>query len=96
MSDERDTILNIIGIGESAEPTDIARFEQEYLADMTSRREIAEREATVAPTSTKSVPPKPTSAPGAAAPLPPSPQEFYAKVTQRPDIREILKRLASS
>jgi len=29
----RDAILNIIGIGESAEPTDIARHEREYLAD---------------------------------------------------------------
>lgn len=31
--DERDALLNIIGIGESAEPTDIAREEQEYLAE---------------------------------------------------------------
>ncbi len=31
--EERDTLLNIIGIGESAEPTDIARDEQEYLAE---------------------------------------------------------------
>jgi hypothetical protein len=29
---ERDSILNIIGIGESAEPTDIARHKQAYLA----------------------------------------------------------------
>ena len=31
-SEQRDSLLNIIGIGESAEPTDIARDEQEYLA----------------------------------------------------------------
>ena len=31
--EDRDTLLNIIGIGESAEPTDIARYEQEYLAE---------------------------------------------------------------
>jgi len=30
---ERDSILNIIGIGESAEPTDIAHHEQQYLAE---------------------------------------------------------------
>ena len=30
---EADAILNIIGIGESAEPTDIARHELEYLAE---------------------------------------------------------------
>jgi hypothetical protein len=30
---ESDSILNIIGIGESSEPTDIARYEREYLAD---------------------------------------------------------------
>lgn len=29
----RDVLLNIIGIGESAEPTDIAREELEYLAE---------------------------------------------------------------
>jgi hypothetical protein len=29
----RDTLLNIIGIGESAEPTDIAHHQQEYLAE---------------------------------------------------------------
>src|SRR3712207_3159307 len=32
-SGERDAILNIVGIGESAEPTDIARHEREYLAE---------------------------------------------------------------
>ena len=32
VSEQRDSLLNIIGIGESAEPTDIARDEQEYLA----------------------------------------------------------------
>ncbi len=31
--DERDAILNIVGIGESAEPTDVARHEREYLAE---------------------------------------------------------------
>ena len=31
--EERDTLLNIIGIGASAEPTDIAHHEQEYLAE---------------------------------------------------------------
>ena len=31
--EERDALLNIIGIGASAEPTDIARDEQEYLAE---------------------------------------------------------------
>jgi hypothetical protein len=30
---ERDTILDIVGIGASAEPTDIAQHEQEYLAE---------------------------------------------------------------
>src|SRR5581483_3643368 len=30
---ESDSVLNIIGIGESSEPTDIARYEREYLAD---------------------------------------------------------------
>ncbi len=30
---EHDCILNIIGIGESAEPTDIAHHKREYLAD---------------------------------------------------------------
>jgi hypothetical protein len=30
---ERDSILNIIGIGESTEPTDIAHHKREYLAD---------------------------------------------------------------
>ena len=29
----RDTLLNIIGIGESSEPTDIAHREQDYLAE---------------------------------------------------------------
>ena len=28
-----DAILNIVGIGESAEPTDVARHEREYLAE---------------------------------------------------------------
>ena len=42
---------------------------------------------------TKPAPP-PKNVPPALAPLPPSPQEFYATVTKRPDIREILKRLA--
>ena len=32
-SAERDSILNIIGIGESTEPTDIAHHEHEYLAE---------------------------------------------------------------
>jgi hypothetical protein len=32
-SEKHDALLNIIGIGESAEPTDIARDEQEYLAE---------------------------------------------------------------
>jgi len=31
--DKRDALLNIIGIGESAEPTDIAQHEGEYLAE---------------------------------------------------------------
>jgi len=31
--DKRDAILNIIGIGESVEPTDIAQHEGEYLAE---------------------------------------------------------------
>ena len=31
--DARDTLLNIIGIGESAEPTAIAQHEGEYLAE---------------------------------------------------------------
>lgn len=31
--DKCDALLNIIGIGESAEPTDIARHEGEYLAE---------------------------------------------------------------
>ena len=31
--DEQDTLLNIIGIGESKAPTDIARHEAEYLAE---------------------------------------------------------------
>jgi hypothetical protein len=31
--EDRDALLNIIAIGESAEPTDIARDEQEYLAE---------------------------------------------------------------
>jgi hypothetical protein len=31
--DEQDTLLRIIGIGESKEPTDIARHEAEYLAE---------------------------------------------------------------
>ena len=31
--DQHDALLNIIGIGESAEPTDVARDEQEYLAE---------------------------------------------------------------
>ena len=30
---ERDALLNIVGIGASAEPTDIARHESEYLAE---------------------------------------------------------------
>ena len=30
---ERDAILNIVGIGASAEPTDVARHEREYLAE---------------------------------------------------------------
>ena len=33
VSDKRDALLNIIGIGESAEPTDIAQHEAEYLAE---------------------------------------------------------------
>ena len=38
--EQRDALLNIIGIGESPEPTDIAHDEQEYLAEayMPSRR----------------------------------------------------------
>lgn len=32
-SSEPDSILSIIGIAESAEPSDIARFKDEYLAD---------------------------------------------------------------
>ena len=32
-TEERDTLLDIIGIAASAEPTDIARYEQEYLAE---------------------------------------------------------------
>jgi hypothetical protein len=32
-SAERDSILNIIGIGESAEPTDIAHHKHEYVAE---------------------------------------------------------------
>jgi hypothetical protein len=31
--ERRDALLNIIGIGESAEPTDIAQHELEYLAE---------------------------------------------------------------
>jgi hypothetical protein len=31
-ADEADSLLNIIGIGESAEPTDIAKHKHEYLA----------------------------------------------------------------
>ena len=31
-ADEADSLLNIIGIGESAEPTDIAKYKHEYLA----------------------------------------------------------------
>ena len=31
--DKRDALLNIIGIGESAEPTNIAQHEGEYLAE---------------------------------------------------------------
>jgi hypothetical protein len=38
--DRRDALLDIIGIGESSEPTDFADKEQEYLADayLPSRR----------------------------------------------------------
>jgi hypothetical protein len=38
--DQRDTLLNIIGIGESSEPTDIANDEKESLAEayLPSRR----------------------------------------------------------
>jgi hypothetical protein len=32
-ADKRDALLNIIGIGESAEPTNIAQHEGEYLAE---------------------------------------------------------------
>jgi hypothetical protein len=32
-ADEQDTLLNIIGIGESAEPTDVARRKHDYLAE---------------------------------------------------------------
>lgn len=31
--DEPDSILNLIGIGDSGEPTNIARFKDEYLAE---------------------------------------------------------------
>ena len=31
--DKRDALLNIIGVGESAEPTDIAQHEGEYVAE---------------------------------------------------------------
>ena len=38
-ADKRDALLNIIGIGKSAEPTDIAQHEGEYLAEAyTTRR----------------------------------------------------------
>ena len=33
-----DAILNIVGIGASAEPTDVARYEREYLAEAAERR----------------------------------------------------------
>ena len=33
LGEEHETLLDIIGIAASAEPTDIARYEQEYLAE---------------------------------------------------------------
>ena len=32
-TEARDTLLNIIGIGASGEPTNVARYEREYLAE---------------------------------------------------------------
>jgi hypothetical protein len=40
MRAQRDALLNIVGIGESVEPTDIARDEREYLAKAYSPTEL--------------------------------------------------------